>query len=306
MTTRPRALELFAGIGGFSAATHGHADIVGAFDLSSHTLEALALNFPDVPIRQKNIEQITVAQMRAYDAELWWMSPPCQPYTVRGNQQDLDDRRAKSLLRVLDLLVEVRPRSVAMENVKGFWDSQARQRVLEVLDASGYEVRERIVCPSELGVPARRERYYVVASLDGLRPVEQMGDVDWPAHTLSHYVDAPELVDPGLYVSDEDREKFAHAMRIFDWDSPDASLNCFTSAYGKTFRYSGAFLREASGRVRYFAPSELLRFLHFPRTYRFPEGMSRRQRYKYVGNSLSVRAMREVLRALPGLQGVAP
>ncbi len=302
---RPVAVELFAGIGGFSAAVDGHADVAAALDLSPHTLEALRLNFPGVHAIQKNIEQLTPAQMSAYDADIWWMSPPCQPYTVRGHQHDLEDRRARSLVHMLTLIDAVRPEHVAMENVRGFWDSQARQRVLDVLHEANYEVREQIVCPSTLGVPARRERYYLVASRSGLIPEHELDDVDWPCHHLAHYLDAPEEVSSTLYVSEADQQKFAHAMRIFERDDEAASLNCFTSAYGKTFRYSGAFLREEDGRVRYFSPAELLRLLHFPRSYTFPEAMSRRQRYKYIGNSLSVRAMREVLRALPLLRDVA-
>ena len=41
---------------------------------------------------------------------------------------------------------------------------------MALLDERGYDVRERQLCPTELGVPSRRPRYYLVASRVGLMP----------------------------------------------------------------------------------------------------------------------------------------
>jgi hypothetical protein len=39
-----------------------------------------------------------------HQAQLWLLAPPCQPYTRRGLQQDTEDGRAASLLKLLALL----------------------------------------------------------------------------------------------------------------------------------------------------------------------------------------------------------
>lgn len=312
---RPRALEFFAGIGGFSEATAGVFDVLAAFDLSSHTLDVMRHNLETrtavregspTKLFQRNVRTVTARELTAFDADIWWMSPPCQPYTVRGLQKDLEDHRARGFLHMLDLVERVLPPNLAMENVKGFWDSQARQRILEMLDAAGYQVDEQILCPSELGVPARRERYYLVASREGLVQdslLEQSALHDLPVKkALKDYLDGDEAEGTQeretLYVSPQVQQKFAHAMRIFEWDDPAASLNCFTSAYGKTFRYSGAYLREADGRVRFFSARELLRLLGFSEDFEFPPGLTRKQKYRYIGNSLSLPAVRHILRRL--------
>lgn len=298
-----RALELFAGIGGFGAAVGASAQVVCAIDLSDHVLGVITHNAPHVLTRQLNLEFIRAAELARHNAELWWMSPPCQPYTVRGLQRDLEDRRANSLLHMLELIAQVGPTHLAMENVQGFWDSTARQRVLSLLDTQGYEVAERLLCPTELGVPAKRERYYLVASREGLLPPSEPLRAMSPL--LADYLDEDDQVDEALYVPDEDIARHGHGMRVFEAHALDQPpLNCFTSAYGKTFRYSGSFLRTAQGRIRMFSPAELLRLLHFPPNYDFPQKLTLRQRYKYVGNSLSVLAVREVLRRLPPLVAI--
>jgi hypothetical protein len=53
--------------------------------------------------------------------------------------------------------------------------------------------------------------------------------------------------------------------------------------------------------VRRFSPDEIARFLHFPREFRFPEDMTLGRQWRLVGNSLSIVAVREVLRLFPGL-----
>ena len=37
-------------------------------------------------------------------AQLWMLAPPCQPYTRRGLQQDADDGRARSFLKLISLV----------------------------------------------------------------------------------------------------------------------------------------------------------------------------------------------------------
>jgi site-specific DNA-cytosine methylase len=296
-----RSLELFCGIGGFAAATYGRVEITQGIDLSEHALAVYKHNFPTHKIRQISLDRVKPEVLNESDPDLWWLSPPCQPYTVRGVQQDLEDHRALSLIHLLNLLRagEVGPRTIAMENVEGFLESRARQLLLETLDGAGYAHRvERLLCPTALGVPARRLRYYLVASRDPLLSAPK------PAlHTraLVDYLDAGP-VDEALVVPAEDVAKHGPGMRILDVEAPGVELNCFTSAYGKTFRCAGSYIQLADGRVRRFSPDELLRLMCFPDWYSFPDGMTQRMRYKHIGNSLSIAAMREILRVIPGLQ----
>lgn len=295
-----KVLELFCGIGGFAAATHGRVDVVGAIDLSEHVLQVYKHNFPTHATRQLGLDRVKAEILNSGAPDMWWMSPPCQPYTVRGVQQDLDDNRAVSFIHLLGLLRDgqVSPTTIAMENVEGFLESRAHALLMETLDAAGYVHRvERLLCPTQLGVPARRLRYYLVASRSPLLPIPEP-----ILHTrpLAAYLDAGEP-DEALIVPADDVAKHGPGMRIFDVAQPGLELNCFTSAYGKTFRCAGSYILLDDGRVRRYSPDEILRLMCFPEWYNFPEGMTLRMRYKHIGNSLSIAAMREILRVIPQL-----
>lgn len=296
------ALELFCGIGGFAAAAaEFNIRLVGALDQSPAALAVYRLNFPGHASRQVDLEKITAAELTGFDADLWWLSPPCQPYSVRGRQRDLADPRAQSLARILSVFPAIPrerlPQHLALENVAGFACSQARQQLVELLSARQYEIRERLLCPTELGVPSRRPRYYLVASRKGLAPARPVVCRPRP---LAGFLDPcfDDASSSGLLVPEEAVSKFGQGLRILDPHEPVAYTTCFTAGYGKSLMHAGSYLCCRDG-VRRFAPQEIAGLLGFQENFQFPETLSLRKRWQLVGNSLSVFAVREVLRALP-------
>lgn len=79
------------------------------------------------------------ATFEKFKADLWTMSPPCQPFTRTGNQQHSDDPRSRSFLFLTGLLakMECPPRYILLENVKGFDESATRDGFVKVLDDRG-------------------------------------------------------------------------------------------------------------------------------------------------------------------------
>jgi DNA (cytosine-5)-methyltransferase 1 len=294
MSDRLRVLELFCGIGGCAAALGADVGIAAAVDISRKALNVYARNFQH-PATAREIASIPVATLRQWDADLWWLSPPCQPYTQRGLQRDVDDPRAESLLVLLERIAELRPRYVALENVPGFVGSRAHARLREVLAACGYTVQERLLCPTELGVPNRRQRFYLVAGQQSL--------LQWPVYgkqpfQLADFLDRE--IDPQLWVTDGFVKQYAGALHLVELADAHAECACFTSAYGRSPVSSGSYLATPAG-VRRFSPQEILRLLGFPATYSLPPEMPPREAWPLVGNSLSVAAVRFVLSSIPEL-----
>ncbi|NLC71311.1 MAG: DNA methyltransferase [Desulfuromonadaceae bacterium] len=293
-----KALELFCGIGGFAAAAGTNIRIAGALDQSAVALAVYRWNFPEHPARQADLEKITADELAGYGADLWWLSPPCQPYTVRGRKRDLDDPRARSLGHLLAVFPEIPPDRLpihlALENVPGFALSQARDRLTSLLLKRGYQIRERHLCPTELGIPSRRPRYYLSASRLPLRP--SFSFEERPLRPLLDFLDLSLNDDPPpeLLLAPEVLTRFGDGFRILDPDEDTAYTTCFTGGYGKSLMHAGSYLRCRDG-VRHFAPHEIARLLGFPVSFRFPEKLSLRKRWKLLGNSLSVCAVREVL-----------
>ncbi len=308
MPHRLRVLELFCGIGGCAAAVGDRAHVVAAVDINSVAVAAYRRNSPSPPLHVRTIESLPAAWYGDLNAELWWLSPPCQPYTSRGRRRDLHDDRAQGLLAVIERIAELRPRYVGLENVAGFQGSQSHQRLRATLDACGYQVREQILCPIQLGIPNRRPRFYLVASRAG-RLVDQAGpswsEVPRPA---AWRFPVRQILDSApadtLWMSDEFHERFRGAVHVVDAADPHAETHCFTSSYGTSVVRSGSYLATPRG-VRRFSPTEILRLLCFPAGFRLPDELPLRKAWQLVGNSLSVAAVRQVLAAIPELGGLA-
>jgi len=244
---------------------------------------------------------VTIEELQSAEADFWWLSPPCQPYTVRGAGRDAADPRALSFRRILDLLARMKendlPAHIALENVEGFARSEMRERLVNLLSGRGYAIQECMLCPTELGVPMRRPRYYCMASRGRLEPPILV--VDMPLRPLGDYLDGS---GPGseLLLAGDVVERFGKGFRILDPKDPQAYTTCFTSGYGRSLMRAGSYLR-CPGGVRRFAPEEIARLLHFPVWFRFPDRMTLRKKWQLLGNSLSVAAVRKVLEAFPGL-----
>jgi site-specific DNA-cytosine methylase len=287
-------LELFCGIGGCAAALGARARVAAAIDQKRQALEVYARNFPHT-VHANAIESLPLERWRAWEADLWWLSPPCVPYTTRGRQRDSDDPRAKSLLATIDHLSALRPRYVALENVPGFDGSRVHQRLRDTLDAEGYVCRETLLCPTELGAPMRRRRFYLVAALGTLDPwPPRDGPLRMLADALDPSAQAELWCDPSL------ADRYAGALDVVDAGDPAATTACFTSAYGRALVRSGSYLRTPSG-LRRFSPAEILRLLDFPPTFTLPPAITLQAAWPLVGNSVSVSAVRWVLSAIPEL-----
>jgi site-specific DNA-cytosine methylase len=305
-----RALELFCGIGGFAAAAVGtNIRMAGAVDQSPAALDVYRLNFPGHDVWQLNLENVTTEELKIFGADFWWLSPPCQPYTVRGAGRDIEDPRALSFRRILDVMARIPeadlPRHMALENVEGFARSAMRRRLIGLLASRGFQFQERVLCPTELGVPMRRPRYYLMASRTKLSPPVVI--MDMPLRPLGDYLDGGEEngIPHELHVGGDVLAKFGRGFRILDPKDPQAYTTCFTSGYGRSLMYAGSYLR-CTGGVRRFAPEEIARLLHFPEGFRFPDRMTLRKKWHLVGNSLSVAAVRKVLETFPDIHSLKP
>ncbi|KAF7725323.1 tRNA (cytosine-5-)-methyltransferase [Apophysomyces ossiformis] len=182
-----KILEFYSGIGGMhyaAAAADWDYEILKAFDINTVSNEIYAHNFGKRAIGQNLIETLSTEYYDRLAADVWTMSPPCQPYTRIGLRQGSKDPRAKSFLHLLDVLeaMKNRPRYIVVENVKGFEESTSRDMLVEQLDKCGYSFQEFLLTPLQLGIPNSRMRYYLLAKL---KPLVFAQD---PSGTIINYI----------------------------------------------------------------------------------------------------------------------
>jgi len=291
---RIQVAELYCGIGGCAVALRREAEVAAAVDINRQALEVYRLNFPH-PTIAATLESLSTPTLEKWQADLWWLSPPCQPFTRRGKKLDTGDLRTASFLAILKQVDQLAPDYLAMENVPGFRGSITHSILRETLAKNAYEVQELILCPTAFGVPNRRERFYLVA---GRRPLLPLPPPRVEAHSLRDYLDPRPR--RGLAVDNELVVRYQHALDIVDPLDPMAVASCFTSAYGHSPVRSGSYLRTPSG-LRRFSPSEILRLLGFPKRFQLPPDLALESAWRLAGNSLSIPAVRHVLSAIPQL-----
>lgn len=290
-----KAVEFFSGIGAFAqAAQRFDIEIAGAFDQNDKANEVYQLNFGRAP-SPRNLDTIALEDIPK--ADMWWLSPPCTPFSRRGKQRDADDPRARSFLHLIEQMRRIRPSLIGIENVLGFTGSDVHQRLLQALQDKGYHVCEFDLCSTALGIPMRRPRHFVLASLSPLAaPTLPRHDLDPP---LRFYL--VENLNLSQLIADEaEVERYGASYDVVDPICDDAIAICFTSGYGKSQKVSGSLLKCQSDatRLRRFAPDEILRLLGFPPSYRLPAGLSVQAAWRLVGNSMDVRCVDFCLEAL--------
>ncbi|MBI4861379.1 MAG: DNA cytosine methyltransferase [Candidatus Riflebacteria bacterium] len=286
------AVELFSGIGGFSAAARElGVQVVAAFDQNEVANRVYRANFDLAPCA-RNLDSLPAGEIP--DADLWWLSPPCTPYSVRGHRHDDRDPRAASLINLIDAAATRLPRFLLVENVRGFMGSRVHERLGSVLTGAGYAIVETQLCPTRFGAPMRRPRLFVVASRSG--PVRLSAPPAVPLAPLAGYLSLDQDLD--LRLSDPVVRRYGRALNVLDRQEPEATLICITRGYGRSMRAGGSYVRTPDRGIRRLGPEELLGLFGLPASFRFPREVSREQRWRLVGNSVDVRAVRFLLKAV--------
>ena len=178
---RLRFIEFYAGVGGWTTALHLAAKKVADKNGAGIALECCAaLDHSDLcnsvyqhnhreksqTCRQCRIEEISPEQLNQWSADMWLMSPPCQPHTRQHSNQDkdLDDARSTSFLHLVHLLKSPHVEAAAIPSIiVGFQLSNSFDTFLDALTVLGYHMAHFILEPTQLGYPNDRPRYFAVA-----------------------------------------------------------------------------------------------------------------------------------------------
>ena len=167
--TTPRSklasLELCAGAGGqalgLEAAGIEHE---GLIELDRHACATLRLNRPKWNVIEHDLR--TFDRGKAYrHVDLVTGGLPCPPFSIAGKQLGENDER--NLFPVMTELVdEIRPKGVMIENVRGILDPsfvRFRQDLVTTMKKLGYDCGWRLMQASHFGVSQLRPRVVFVA-----------------------------------------------------------------------------------------------------------------------------------------------
>lgn len=175
-----RFVSLFAGVGGFDLGlTRSGHECVGQVEIDKHARSVLDLQFPEIPKH----DDVTTAKEWADEIgltgniELVCGGFPCQDLSVAGKRAGLAGARSGLFYDALRFATHTKAETILLENVPGLLTSnQGRDfgAVLAALAESGYSnIEWRVLNSQFFGVPQRRRRVFVVASI-GTKPFRQI------------------------------------------------------------------------------------------------------------------------------------
>lgn len=156
-----RVLDLFAGCGGLALGFEAQGFETIGYEMDPDCCETYALNHTG-----KCHRVFLTPETALPEADIVIGGPPCQPFSVVGNQRGSQDVR-NGFPAFVSAIDRVRPRMWLFENVRGvsYRNKAYFDQVVEELRSLRYRVTKKLLNASEYGIPQNRERMFVVGCL---------------------------------------------------------------------------------------------------------------------------------------------
>jgi len=318
-----RVFSMFSGIGGFELGIEQsdiNTELVGYAEIDKYAISIFEKQFTGVT-NYGDATAITARNLPDFDLLVGGF--PCQAFSIAGKQQGFNDTRGTLFFDIARICAEKRPRYLVLENVKGLLShdgGQTFQTILRVLADLGYRVEWQVLNSKNFGVPQNRERVFIVGHL-GERSGQEIFPLTGTSKTfirkIIDYEVRPVLTpdrakkrqegrrfkndgEPSFTLTGQDvhgvmlrqlNKGEAQANRIYDIDGITPSLRALGGGLGaKTGLY------QIDTQVRRLTPTECERLQGFPDGW--TAGLSDTQRYKTLGNAVTVPVVTAVMNQL--------
>ena len=198
---KPIALSFFSGAMGLDLGLEKAGfDIRLACENDKYCRQTIELNKPNIAllgdINNCTAEDIlqNAGLTKDDDVDLMVGGPPCQAFSTAGKRNGLNDERGNVFLKYLDLALEIKPKYIVIENVRGLLSCPLQHRphekrgtdfpdlssdelrggalnfILNILRKSKYSYSFNLYNSANFGTPQSRERVIIICSRDGDTP----------------------------------------------------------------------------------------------------------------------------------------
>src|SRR3990172_6162431 len=171
-------ISLFAGCGGSSLGYKwaGYNELL-AVDFEKNAVETFKLNFPDIPVWEKDIKQVIGKEILKFckikkgQLDILDGSPPCQGFSTAGkfNVNDIRNDLFKEYVRLIN---DLQPKVFVMENVSGMIKGKMKGKFIEIittLKSLNYQVKCKLLNAMWYDVPQSRERLIFIGVRNDLK-----------------------------------------------------------------------------------------------------------------------------------------
>jgi len=333
-----RAVDLFCGCGGLSLGAEEACNAMGkrllsvaAVDKNPAFLNVYKENFARASAYEHFVERTIDGEIgtrptknevnflrKIKNVDVLLAGPPCQGHSNLNNHTRHEDERNVLYERVARFVEIAKPKHVLIENVPEVTQGKDRtmQRSINAMRELEYEVDSDIIDLAALGVPQRRKRHLVIASVSKKfsiqeilekYSVERERSVKWAIEDLENEPPNGIFAAPSnLSETNLERIRFLHendAYDLPDWLRPlcHRNGNTYPSMYGR-IRYdepsqtiTGGFLSPGQGRfvhptqLRTLTPHEAARLQFFPDFFDFSSVKTKASLSAMIGNAVPMK-----------------
>lgn len=280
--------SLFSGIGGIDLGLQwAGMKTIWFVEKEKYCQKVLTKHWPGVPIYGdiKEIDPTTLPR-----PDLLCGGFPCQDLSVAGKREGLAGERSGLWFEFLRIIDEIKPQWVLIENVPGLLSSNRGRDftlILQGLAECGYCAAWRILNAQYFGVPQRRRRVFIVASLRAGSCAQVLFEPSCGCW------DSPPGREKGEEIAGTISGGSAESRRGYrnDLDTQGAFVVTAYENHAQDIRiaeHNYQFLQQAM-KVRRLTPTECLRLQGLPDNWinTYPP-LSDSAKYRMIGNSVAV------------------
>ena len=174
--------SFFSGCGGLDYGFHNKKfNLLVANDFWSDAVESFKLNYPEVPVLSKPIQDISDEKLKQIlgkeKVDVLIGGPPCQCFTrlnnnhlIKLSEQKKEDNRRELSQEYIRKVKILKPKIVLMENVRDLLvrKNQDGELYTEIIKKAfrdiGYKVYYKLVSMNKYNIPQKRERVIFIAT----------------------------------------------------------------------------------------------------------------------------------------------
>ena len=191
-SSRPTAVDLFCGAGGLSyGMQQAGMTIAGGIDIDPACRHPFESNVK-ADYYERDVAKLT-SDFVASIFPQWGVRvlagcAPCQPFSTYTNPSSTRTRQWQLLDKFGEIVLELQPEIVTMENVPRLAKHSVFQNFLSVLDLADYHYDHWLVRCADYGVPQTRSRLVLLAS--------KLGDIELapPTHAEGEFVTVSDTI----------------------------------------------------------------------------------------------------------------
>lgn len=175
---KPKAIDLFAGCGGWSLGLKKAGfQVIAAVEIDKWAAETYRCNHKDTIVLEEDIKKLTpmrllkIAGIKKRELDLLVGGPPCQGFsTINVKTRSIDNPKSKLMWEFIRITKGILPKIFEIENVPGmFAYKDFFILLMQTLEKCGYIVRCLMMDACSYGVPQTRKRIFIQGTRKDLK-----------------------------------------------------------------------------------------------------------------------------------------